>query len=258
MAHEKRTPHPIRERAGGVDFALQAVDDPSLVVSAPDVWSDGPELTAMGRHVTHPDEHLLRGLGQAARLVPALGSALASAAPCEYTTDAAGILTFLRRRARPCWKRPGSECSLPRGVVLVEDQTRTEAQGADRPRGWEYHRHDRSRRNFRRHPLGSGARRRHPGADRAPSAGPTEQQPLVRVRGRWVELHHDEISAAITVVGQRGASADVMPAGEVLRSALGFDHGPEGLPVVDVVADGWLGHLLSGAEDRTLKSTPTP
>ncbi len=79
-----------------IDFALQAVDDPSLVVSAEDVWSDGPELTAIGRHVAHPDEHLLRGLGQAARLVPALGRALASAAPCDYTTDAAGILTFLR------------------------------------------------------------------------------------------------------------------------------------------------------------------
>ncbi len=87
---------PLAEESWRIEFALQAVDDPSLVVPAADVWSDGPELTAMERHVTHPDEVLLRGLGQAARLVPALGRALASAAPCEHTTDAAGILTFLR------------------------------------------------------------------------------------------------------------------------------------------------------------------
>ncbi len=87
------------------------------------------------------------------------------------------------------------------------------------------------------------------------------KQPLVRVRGQWVELHHDELSAAITAVGKRGASGDVMSAGEVLRSALGFEDGPDGpgqVPVVDVAADGWLGTLLSGAEDCTLEATPTP
>ena len=85
------------------------------------------------------------------------------------------------------------------------------------------------------------------------------KQPLVRVRGQWVELHHDELSAAITAVGKRGATGDVMSAGEVLRSALGFEHGGPGeLPVVEVAADGWLGTLLSGAEDRTLEPTPTP
>ena len=92
---KKRIRPALSDQSWRIHFALQAVDDPSLVVSAEDVWSDGPELTAIGRHVSHPDEHLLRGLGRAARLVPALGHALASAAPCDYTTDAAGILTFL-------------------------------------------------------------------------------------------------------------------------------------------------------------------
>ena len=251
----KKDPSPDSGESWRVDFALQAVDDPSLVVSAPDVWSDGPELTAMGRHVTHPDEHLLRGLGQAARLVPALGSALASAAPCEYTTDAAGILTFLREGA-PLLEEAGFGVFAPpwwrssRTRLGLRLKARTASKGGNTTGTigldgicdirWEA-------------VLGDD------------TLGLTElrqlarlKQPLVRVRGRWVELHHDEISAAITAVGQRGASADVMPAGEVLRSALGFDHGPEGLPVVDVVADGWLGHLLSGAEDRTLESTPTP
>ena len=46
---------------------------PAWSSPAPAVWADGPELTALERHVAHPDEVLLRGLGLAARLVPSLG-----------------------------------------------------------------------------------------------------------------------------------------------------------------------------------------
>src|SRR5580658_9062243 len=84
------------------------------------------------------------------------------------------------------------------------------------------------------------------------------KQPLVRIRGQWVELHHDDIAAAITAVGQRGAAGEAMSAGEVLRAGLGFEPGPGELPVVDVAADGWLANLLAGAEDRKLEPTPTP
>ena len=245
----------VSEPSWRIGFALQAVDDPSLVVSADDVWSDGPELTAIGRHVTHPDEHLLRGLGRAARLVPMLGHALASAAPSDYATDAAGIVTFLPR-GRPILEEAGFGVLAPRG-------------GARRGAGSD---------------CGS---RRVPARRVATSAGAIGleglrdirweavlgddtlglvelrqlarlKQPLVRVRGQWVELHHDELLAAISAVGKRGETGDVMSAGEVLRSALGFEPGPGELPVAEVTADGWLGDLLSGAEDRTLEPTPTP
>jgi len=243
------------EQSWHIEFALQAVDDPSLVVSAEDVWSDGPELTAIGRHVTHPDEHLLRGLGQAARLVPTLGRALASAAPCEYTTDAAGILTFLRDGA-PLLEEAGFGVFAPpwwrssRSRLGLRLKARTNSKGGTSPGAigldglcdirWEA-------------VLGDD------------TLGLTElrqlarlKQPLVRVRGQWVELHHEELSAAITAVGRRGVTGEVMSAGEVLRSALGFEQGSGELPVVEVAADGWLGNLLSGAEDRKLESTPTP
>ena len=238
-----------------IEFALQAVDDPSLVVSAQDVWSDGPELTAIERHVAHPDEHLLRGLGQAARLVPTLGRALASAAPFEYTMDAAGVLTFLRDGAPlleeagfgvlapPWWRSSRSRIGLRlRARTSLKGGTSSGAIGLDGlcDIRWEA-------------VLGDD------------TLGLTElrqlarlKQPLVRVRGQWVELHLEELSAAITAVGKRGATGDVMSAGEVLRSALGFEQGPGELPVVEVAADGWLGDLLSGAEDRRLEPTPTP
>ena len=252
---DERTARQIRSRDWRIDFALQAVDDPSLVVSAEDVWSDGPELTAIGRHVVHPDEHLLRGLGQAARLVPALGKTLSSATPCAYTTDAAGILTFLREGAPlleeagfgvlapPWWRSSRTRLGLRlKARTSSKGGTSTGTIGLDGlcDIRWEA-------------VLG----------DDTLSVTELRQlarlkQPLVRVRGQWVELHHGELSAAITAVGKRGAAGDVLSAGEVLRSALGLEHGPGDLPVVEVAADGWLGDLLSGAEDRTLEPTPTP
>ena len=78
----------------------------------------------MERHVAHPDELLLRGLGLAARLVPSLGSALATATPSEQVTDAAGVLAFLREGAPlleeagfgvlapPWWRSPRTRLGL--------------------------------------------------------------------------------------------------------------------------------------------------
>ena len=128
-----------------IEFALQAVDDPSLLVFAATVWSDGPELTALERHVAHPDEHLLRGLGRAARLVPSLGPALADMAPCHQTTDATGIIAFLRDGA-PILEEAGFGVTAPpwwrssRSRLALRLKARTELE--DRRLG----RHHRARR----------------------------------------------------------------------------------------------------------------
>ena len=52
------------------------------------------------------------------------------------------------------------------------------------------------------------------------------KQPLVRLRGQWVELHHEDLAAAITAVGKRGATAERLSAGEVLRIAIGLEQTP--------------------------------
>ncbi len=238
-----------------IEFALQAVDDPSLLVSAATVWTDGPELTALERHVAHPDEQLLRGLGRAARLVPSLGPALADMAPCEQRTDATGILAFLRDgaplleeagfgvMAPPWWRssrarlalrlkaRTGSKIAGSTGTIGLEGlcDIRWEAVLGDDKLGLVE--------------LRQLARLK---------------QPLVRLRGQWVELHEEDLAAAITAVAKKGATAEHMSAGEVLRTALGLEQATGGLPVAAVEADGWLGDLLAGADDRHLRSIPTP
>jgi non-specific serine/threonine protein kinase len=238
-----------------IEFALQAVDDPSLIVPAATVWTDGPELTALERHVAHPDELLLRGLGRAARLVPSLGPALAEMAPCGQTTDAAGVLAFLRDGAPvleeggfgvlapPWWRssrarlglrlkaRTGSKTAGSTGTIGLEGlcDIRWEAVLGDEK-------------------LGLAELR----------ALARLKQPLVRLRGQWVELHEEDLAAAITAVGRRGAAAVQLSAGQVLRTALGLEPAAGGLPVAAVVADGWLGDLLAGADDRRLQAIPTP
>jgi non-specific serine/threonine protein kinase len=238
-----------------VEFALQAVDDPSLFVPAASIWADGPELAALERHVVHPDEDLLRGLGRAARLVPSLGPALVSPTPCEQLTDAAGVLDFLRE-----------------GAPILEEA----GFGVLAPPWW---RSSRLRLGLRMR-----ARTRSAGGSSTVAIGldglcdirweavlgddkiglvelrelARLKQPLVRVRGQWVELHHEDLAAAIRSVGKKGASADSMSAGEVLRTALGLEQASDALPVVAVEADGWLGDLLAGPEDRQLRAIPTP
>ena len=239
-----------------IEFALQAVDDPSLLVSAYSVWADGAELTALERHVTHPDEHLLKGLGHAARLVPSLGPALTAAEPSEQVTDAAGALGFLRD-----------------GAPLLEQA----GFGILAPPWW---RSSRAR---------LGLKMKAKSTPQAPGAVPNHaigleglcaieweavlgedpisltelrqlarlKQPLVRIRGQWVEMRAGDIEAAIAAVTSKGAGNRI-PAGEVVRTALGIEMPAGDLPVTAVEADGWLGDLLAGADDHRLKARGTP
>ena len=178
------------EQSWHIAFALQAVDDPSLVVSAEDVWSDGPELTAIARHVGHPDEQLLRGLGLAARLVPALGHALASAAPSGYPTDGAGVLAFLRDGAplleeagfgvlAPPWWRS----SRKRLGLRLTARTATKGGATNVTIGLEGLCDIRWEAVLGDHTIGLSELRQLARL----------KQPLVRIRGQWVELHYDEL-----------------------------------------------------------------
>jgi non-specific serine/threonine protein kinase len=248
------------ERAPGstgdwrIEFALQAVDDPSLLFTAAAVWADGPELTALEHHVVHPDEHLLRGLGLAARIVPSLGAALASPTPSEQAIDAAGVLAFLREGAPvleqagfgvlapPWWRSARARLSLRLKARTRSNRGSPAVIGLDGlcDIRWEAALGDDT--------LGLSELR----------ALARLKQPLVRVRGQWVELGEEEIAAAIAAVGRKGSAAGTMSAGEVLRTALGLEPAAGALALSGVEADGWLGDLLAGAEDRRLVALPTP
>ena len=78
--------------------------------------------------------------------------------------------------------------------------------------------------------------------------------PLVRLRGRWVELDDRHLHAALRFL-ERSQSGTMRASDALLAGLHGAD---DDLPLVEVDADGWLGDLLSGRADRRLEPVKTP
>ncbi|HVW32846.1 MAG TPA: DEAD/DEAH box helicase, partial [Acidimicrobiia bacterium] len=254
-----------------VEILLQSRHDPSLLVPADDVWHDGPAFAAFRPLVPDPDSYLRTALGRAARLWPGLSAALEAAEPSVLELDAAGAQQFLADAAPlleqagfgilvpPWWRR------APRLGLRLRARPRAAGLGGSGPGG-----------------IGLAGLCDY---DYEVAVGDTTltvqelsalaeaKAPLVRLRGRWVELRSGDVERALAILQgapparARGGPAvpepAVMTAGEVLRVGLGLDPLPEmDLPVVGVVAEGWLGALLNAdataAEDERLEARPTP
>jgi hypothetical protein len=81
-------------------FLLQSPDDPSLLVTASEVWSTrGRNLAKLGRAFRDPQESLLEALGRAARLFAPVADSLAEARPEALMLDAAAAWGFLSEGA---------------------------------------------------------------------------------------------------------------------------------------------------------------
>jgi SNF2 family DNA or RNA helicase len=234
-----------------VEFALQATEDPSLVVSAADIWQGARA------GLDRPEDTLLIGLGRAARLYPDVREALRVARPAAVTTDVAGAYQFLKETAPllagagfgvlfPAWAgktRMGLKLST-RSAQSGQTAARAAGLGLDELLEFRF--------------------------DLAVGDDPIEADelaelarlkvPLVRLRGRWVELDDRRLQAAIKFLETAGSGT--MRAGDVLPTALrGVEVAGEsagGLPVVSIDAEGWLGDLLSGQADQRLAPMATP
>ena len=257
---------PGDEEPWRVEILLQSTQDPSLIVPAADVWDDGPGFAAFRSSVPDPSSHLRTDLGRAVRLWPGLDTALKASQPTAVELDAAGAQRFLADAA-PLLEQAGFGILVP---PWWRDTPRLGVRLRARPR-----------------PAGlSGPT---PGGiglaglcdyDYEVAVGDTTlsvqelqalaeaKAPLVQLRGRWVELRAGDVERALTLLqrpaGARAPGQRDMTAAEVLRVGLGLDPPPTlDLPVVGVVAEGWLGALL-GAEadeqdgDRRIESLPTP
>ncbi len=228
-------------------FFLQARDDPSLLVPADLVWRErGSTLRYLDRRFDKPQERLLAGLGQAARLFHPLEGSLRTARPEACYLDTEQAYTFLREAAPlleqsgfgvlvPQWwkkrnKRLGARATLSpadgKGILNLDALVRFRWQLA----------------------LGDQALTPEEFAHLA-----ALKLPLVQVRGEWVELQPEQIEAAIRFWEKRAAEEEM-----TLRQALQVGLAEEGeagdLPVVSVEAQGWVRDLLrrlSGGEPLT-------
>src|SRR5437588_885210 len=81
-------------------YHLQGADDPSLMVAAEQVWAVGSaSMRVLGRHVGDPQESLVRGLAEAARLFRPIDASLSEARPAGLGLDPGQAAEFLAHGA---------------------------------------------------------------------------------------------------------------------------------------------------------------
>ena len=241
------SPDPELDQAEGDDdwelrFFLQALDDESLLVPLARVWEHGgTSWRYLERRLERPHEFVLEALGRAATLYPPLEQSLKESRPesCSLDLDQAYMFlnegAFLLRESGygvlvPSWwgkREHGVGLSLqvsprahgPRSVVsrlgldaLVEFD-------------WQV-------------ALGADSLTREEFLELAEM-----KQPLVRVRGQWVELSPARVQEVLKAIESRPAVPE-MTLGDVLQLKLGR-LGDGRLPVTDLRASGWVDALLT-------------
>jgi len=242
-----------------VEFALQSADDPSLMISAADVWA-GHGSGFLGRAGARgsrsaagrdPVEELLAGLGAAARLFGEIEGALREAAPAMVELDTPGAFRFLSQTG-PLLSGAGFGVLLPDWVRKARLGLKlTSRSGASSGSPATESRFGLSDLVEFRYEVALGDEALDP-AELAELA--RLKVPLVRVRGQWVELDEAHLAAALRFLERN--QAGTMTAAQALAAGL---NGPDdALPLVDVDADGWLGDLLSGQAEQRLAPRATP
>jgi non-specific serine/threonine protein kinase len=236
-----------------LEFALQATDEPSLVVGAERVWASKGAVKALARYLDEPRETLLKELGRASRLYPPLDEALRTARPDALDLDAGTAHGFLRDGAPLLaaagfgvmlpgwWSKPRSRLGarLTAGTPTAPGTVAAKsAIGLDSivDYRWELALGD--------EPLTETELKRLSKL----------KAPLVRLRGQWVELDAKRLAAGLKLLTAGGQ----MTVGQLLHSGLSTQDGPGGLPVVSVTAEGALGDLLSGQAERRIEPVATP
>ncbi|RKN55872.1 DEAD/DEAH box helicase [Micromonospora costi] len=237
-----------------VEFGLQAADEPSLHVDAGQVWRDPGALSALAGRAGSPQETLLAELGRASRLWPDLDPALRTAAPEALELDVEGAHRFLREGAPVLhaagfgvllpswWRRPSSRLGArlrARGRTApgtVAGATGGVGLDALVDYRWEVALGDQ--------PLTTDEL----------AALAALKSPLVRLRGRWVELDPKRLAAGLRLLRSSGE----LTVADLLRLGLTAGDDDAALPVLEVTADGALGDLLAGAVERRLTPLDPP
>lgn len=239
---QRVTPVPQPEGMWYVHYLLQAREDPSLLIPVEQAWKGGRRrIPVLGGDTSRLGEYLLSALGQAAGICPHIAASLEGARPAGHELDTHGAHEFLTEKAM-ILEQAGFGVMLPSWWTGKGTKDRLEVRARvkspDMRAGggltletlvqfnWEVALGDA---DLTREDLETLARLK---------------EPLVRLRGRWVEVNAEEIRAAIALLEKR-ASGTVR---DIVRMALGGMRPEAGLTFSAVTADGWIGQLLERLE----------
>ena len=257
-------------------YLLQSRSDPSMVIDLADAWRPtGADARALAREGFDAGMHLLEPLGEAGRVVDAIGESLGGPRPAGCELNTAGAHTFLVEQASqleglgigvqvPAWwrgrrgrfqlnLRAHVQSGIEGGRRSLDSLNLTTIVGYD----WRVALGDQE---LSREELTQLAK---------------QKTPLVRIRGRWVELDADELHAALEhlarfvgdpTVPSRGrsggeASSDATATatiGELLCMSVGSGvaMASGSLPVGGVTAEPEIETLLAGLAAHQIPDPP--
>ncbi|EFH88979.1 DEAD/DEAH box helicase [Ktedonobacter racemifer] len=243
-----------------LSFHLQANDDPSLLVSAEQVWqARAGSSTFLNRAFQHPQESLLTDLGVAIRLFPPLERGLRSARPTEVTLSTEEAYHFLSDAA-PLLKQSGFGVLVPswwgsRGARLAaklhvkgKESTAKESSGfltldSLLQYNWQMS-------------LGGEVLSEQEFLELV-----SLKQPLVKVRGQWIELRPEELEAASEFFAKKLMRKEELSLRDLLRLEAGAEEQQSfGVSHVEVEVEGWLDDTLKrlqGKEQLEVVEIPT-
>jgi SNF2 family DNA or RNA helicase len=222
-------------------YFLQAVDDESLLVPVARIWEHGGTMWKhLERFLSRPQEMVLEGLGRAATLFPPIEASLKESRPESCRLDLGQAYGFLKEGAF-LLKESGYGVLLPAwwgkrehsvGLSLRVTPSPSGTRSVLSPLGldalvefdWQV-------------ALGGETLAREEFFELAEL-----KQPLVRVRGQWVELSPERVEEVLDALKAR-PDVPRMTLGDVLQVEVGKARDTK-LPVTDLEATGWVELLL--------------
>jgi SNF2 family DNA or RNA helicase len=234
-----------------LEFLLQSMEDPSLLVPAEQAWNDDGSLR---RWLDRPQELLLTELGRASRIFPELAPGLRTARPSELTLDADGAYRFLSGTAAvldeagfgvllPSWWDRRRKLGLALSAHTPVDGVVSKAGKFGRDQLVEF-----------RWELAVGDDTL--SEDEIALLAETKA-PLIRLRGQWVAVDPEQLRRGLEFLERKPAGRKTVA--DILALAASHpDDIDTPLEVTAVRADGWLGDLLGGAAAQSLRPLEPP
>ena len=253
----RRTPPPPPPAPVGplwtIQYLLQATDDPSLLVPLSEVWQQrGATARFLDRRFDQPQERVLAGLGRATQLFPALEPSLRASRPEFCTLTTVQAQDFLREKAL-LLRASGFGVLVPNIARSVGLRLSLGKKASSKGRGpgvlgwdtlisydWQLALGDQllSRAEF--------------------EALAALKEPLVQVRGQWVELGAEAVQQAMAMLKRPHGEGFSMA--EALSMALAPDAEMLGLPIAAVETecafDDLLERLGQGASRQEMAEPP--
>ncbi|RPJ37870.1 MAG: hypothetical protein EHM21_17660, partial [Chloroflexi bacterium] len=221
-------------------YMLQARDDPSLLVSADQIWkSSGSAMTQLGRRFERPQEKMLAGLGYAGRLYIPVAESLKGKSPTRLDLDTRQAYAFLRETAPmleeagfgllvpPWWNKPGARLGMRLRLRPAEGVTREAvAKGKLSFQNLIQYRWELS--------LGDT-----PLTEQEFRALAALKTPLVQIRGQWVQLDPEQVDAAIRFWEKQDMGGEISVL-EALQMGMTAGQMSTGLPIEEIITEDWL------------------